>query len=55
MLALTDERDRFFDCLERRVDIKAGAWELIGVHPAYEPYRSDPRFVELLRKMNLAQ
>jgi len=45
------EKDKAFDWLEKAYEehfIVA-----IIVHPAYDPLRSDPRFADLLRRMNL--
>jgi len=50
------EKDRAFEWLEKAYDDKSifssGPFSYIK-HPAYDPLRSDPRFADLLRRMNL--
>jgi TolB-like protein/Flp pilus assembly protein TadD len=49
------EKDRAFEWMEKAYDdreLGAGVGS-IKVDPAYDPLRSDPRFADLLRKMNL--
>jgi serine/threonine protein kinase/Tfp pilus assembly protein PilF len=47
------ELDKAFDWLEKAVDEREPLMLHSGVHPNYDQLRSDPRFQELLRKMNL--
>ncbi|MHC4505078.1 MAG: adenylate/guanylate cyclase domain-containing protein [Planctomycetota bacterium] len=51
-LAIIGEADRMFECLEEGLRLKRPA-HMIKVHPAFDPYRDDPRFSALLRRMNL--
>jgi class 3 adenylate cyclase/TolB-like protein len=53
MLALSGEQDQMFSCLEEGVRLKRPALG-VKVNPAFDPYRDDPRFTALLRRMNLA-
>jgi serine/threonine protein kinase/tetratricopeptide (TPR) repeat protein len=45
------EKDKAFDWLEKAYEEHFIV--VIKVHPAYDPLRSDPRFADLLRRMNL--
>jgi len=50
------EKDKAFEWLEEGYDdrsIGLANLEEIKVDPAYDPLRSDPRFQDLLRRMNL--
>jgi hypothetical protein len=48
------EKDRAFEWLEKAYDERfAGLLASIKVDPIYDPLRSDPRFADLLRRMNL--
>ena len=49
------ERDKAIEWLEKgyRERSTGGAFANIKVDPAYDPLRSDPRFADLLRRMNL--
>jgi hypothetical protein len=53
LFAIIGEPDRMFECLDEGVRLKRPSL-LIKVHPIYDPYRDDPRFTALLRRMNLA-
>jgi hypothetical protein len=54
MLAFVGEADRMFECLEEGVRLKHPAF-MIKVWPAFDPYRDDPRFTALLRRMGLEE
>ena len=47
------EKDKAFEWLEKAYDEHFII--VIKVHPAYDPLRSDPRFRDLLRRVNLQQ
>ena len=50
-----DEKDKAFEWLEKSYEERslATGFGSIKVDPAYDPLRSDPRFADLLRRMNL--
>jgi len=52
-LALGD-KERASEWLRKAVEERSAGVSWLKVGPAYAPLRSDPRFVELLRRMNLA-
>jgi hypothetical protein len=52
-LAFLGEVGAMFDCLGKAID--RGDVVFLRADPVYDPYRSDPRFVALLRRMNLAE
>jgi hypothetical protein len=43
-----------YGCLDRFIDRLGHIFYLAG-HPPLAPYRDDPRFIALLRRMNLAE
>ena len=47
------EMDQAFEWLEQSYDTREGDIWLLKVTPKYDPLRSDPRFQDLLRRMNL--
>jgi len=50
--ALLGEKDQAFEWLERGYQARhLGAWLI--VHTPFDPLRDDPRFHDLLRRMNL--
>jgi Flp pilus assembly protein TadD len=50
------EKDKAFAYLERSYEDRSIAFGFgtINVDPAFDPLRSDPRFADILRRMNLA-
>jgi len=46
------EKDKAFEWLDKAFDERSVGHD-IRVSPAYDPLRSDPRFADLLRRMNL--
>jgi adenylate cyclase len=51
--ALLGDRDRAFELLERAYQEKDWTVRELKVSPIWDPLRDDPRFAELLKKMNL--
>ena len=48
------EKDKAFEWLEKSYDDRSiGALIGMKVNPIFDPLRSDPRFADLLRRMNL--
>ena len=49
------EKDKAFEWLEKSYDDRsiAGVITFVKVDPTFDPLRSDPRFADLLRRMNL--
>ncbi len=47
------EADALFACLQKAIDRKDEVY--LKANPVYDPYRADPRFAALLRRMNLAE
>ena len=53
--AALGENDQAFEWLQRAYDARSAFLVTSYVSPAFDPLRSDPRFTELLRKMNLSK
>src|SRR5690606_41522739 len=53
-MALGDH-DRTFEWLERAYGERAWQMGFLGVEPLVDPLRGDPRFADLLRRLNLQQ
>jgi eukaryotic-like serine/threonine-protein kinase len=53
--AALGEIDQAFEWLQKAYDARSAFLVTSYVSPAYDPLRSDPRFTELLRKMNLGK
>jgi len=47
------EKDKAFEWLERAYAERSVGLSLLKVDPRFDPLRSDPRFADLLRRMNL--
>ncbi len=52
--AALGDRDQAFDWLEKAIETRDEELTVIKVNPRLDPLRSDPRFANLLRRMNLA-
>ena len=52
--AITGEVDPMYGCLDEALSTGRTTGLYLKVHPVWEPYRSDPRFRELLRRRGLA-
>jgi len=48
------ERDEAIEQLNRAYEDRSGFIIYLGVEPQFDPLRSDPRYTELLRRMNLS-
>jgi TolB-like protein/lipoprotein NlpI len=48
------EKDKTFEWLEKGLERKDEEMTYLGVDPRFDGFRSDPRFTDLLRRMNLA-
>ncbi|MCF7763608.1 MAG: protein kinase [Verrucomicrobia bacterium] len=55
--AALGEKDMAFEWLEKACEdrsiLSVGMFAYVKLHPAFDPLRSDPRFADLLRRMNL--
>ena len=49
------EKDQALAWMEKAFAGRSTALTSIKVNPGFDPLRSDPRFQDLLRRMNLAQ
>ena len=47
------EKDQAFEWLEKAYEARSGRLAILGVNPHFDPLRNDPRFHDLLRRMNL--
>jgi tetratricopeptide (TPR) repeat protein len=45
--------DRMFAALERAIEERSNIVQFLKTHPVYDPYRSDPRFETMLRRVGL--
>ena len=53
--ALMGDRDHTFEWLEKGYAERSGRMEYIKVEEALEPFHSDPRYIDLLKRMRLPQ
>jgi hypothetical protein len=49
------DRDHMFEWLEKGYAGRAGRMEYLKIEVYLEPYRSDPRYIDLLKRMGLPQ
>lgn len=49
------EKDRAFEWLERAYEERIWLLGVLAVDPMFDPLRSDPRYTDLIRRMNLVQ
>ncbi len=52
-LAHLGEKDQAFEWLEKAYEQREGLLMYLKGHPAFDPLRDDPRFLDLLRRINL--
>jgi TolB-like protein/Tfp pilus assembly protein PilF len=55
MYALMEDRDHTFEWLEKAYAERSGRMEYIKMEDFFEPFHSDPRYLDLLRRMGLPQ
>jgi hypothetical protein len=55
LYGLAGEKDAAFAWLNKAIDERDGWIALIKVQPAYDSLRTDPRYIKLLERMNLAR
>jgi hypothetical protein len=48
-----EEKDRAFEWLQKAFEERSWYVALLGVEPHMDPLRSDPRFVDLIRRLGL--
>jgi len=53
--ALMGDRDETFEWLEKAYAERSGRMEYIKVEEFFQPFRSDPRYVDLLKRMGMPQ
>jgi tetratricopeptide (TPR) repeat protein len=53
--AFLNEADKAFEWLERSYESRAFGMYQIKIAPAFEPLHGDPRYKDLLRRMNLPE
>jgi eukaryotic-like serine/threonine-protein kinase len=53
--ALMGDRDRTFEWLEKAYTERSGRLEYVKVEEFFEPFHSDPRYIDLLKRMGLPQ
>jgi hypothetical protein len=44
-----------YRCLDEALAERGHLWLHLTVHPSWDPYRDDPRFTALLRRMGLEE
>ena len=53
--AITGDRDHTLEWLEKAYAERSGLMEYVKIEDVFEPFRSDPRYIDLLRRMGLPQ
>jgi len=53
LCAALNERDQAFEMLDKICDERLGLLIFLKVYPVFDNLRSDPRFQDLLRRVNL--
>jgi len=53
--AACSEMDAAFECVQRAIDERDPLLMYLQVHPMFDALRADPRYPELLRRMNLPE
>jgi hypothetical protein len=53
--ALMGDRDHTFEWLEKAYKERSGRLEYVKVEEFFEPFHSDPRYTDLLKRMGLPQ
>ena len=53
--ALIDDRDHTFQWLEKAYAEHSGRMEYVKMEDFFQPFRSDPRYLDLLRRMGMSQ
>jgi hypothetical protein len=53
LYAMAGENDQAFEWLEKSLEERSPHMPYVGAYAELAPLRSDPRFQDLLRKMNL--
>jgi serine/threonine protein kinase/Flp pilus assembly protein TadD len=48
------DKDQAFAWLEKAYEVRDSHLEFLGVEPTYDPIRSDPRYADLMRRINLS-
>ncbi len=55
MYAMMEDRDHTFEWLEKAYAERSGRMEYIKMDDFFEPFHSDPRYLDLLRRMGMPQ
>ncbi len=55
LYARVGDEERMYECLQKAYDERGKGMTLIKVEPAFEPYRAEPRFQALMRRVGLPQ
>jgi serine/threonine-protein kinase len=49
-----EDFDLAFQCLDKAIDDKTNFVNLLAIEPFFHPLHADPRFANLLKKLNLS-